>query len=311
MIYLGFDTSNYTTSVAAVSDEIKISKRRILEVKQGERGLRQSDAVFQHIKNLPDLFLELSNEINMNEVGAIGVSVTPRSVKDSYMPVFLAGQGYAKVCAAALGVPTYSYSHQDGHIMAGIYSSTQMTLLNKPFISVHLSGGTLEILVCEYNGKNFNCEIIGGTLDISAGQLIDRVGVALSMKFPCGKEMEKVADSCDNLIKLPVNVDKSYINFSGIETKTLSLISDYQPNEICYSVFVSIAKALEKALNYCILKYSIKDVLIVGGVAANKIIKTHLQNNVDAQVVFADIEYSTDNALGTAILAYLENKNSK
>ena len=128
MIYLGFDTSNYTTSVACCGD-VSLNIRKLLEVKKGERGLRQSDALFQHIKSLPDLFRELSEKINMNDVKGIGVSVSPRSVNGSYMPVFIAGQSFAKVCADALGVPIYTFSHQEGHIMAGIYSCGDYKLL--------------------------------------------------------------------------------------------------------------------------------------------------------------------------------------
>ncbi len=301
MIYLGFDTSNYTTSVACCGD-ISINERQLLEVKKGERGLRQSDALFQHIKKLPDLFEKISNNIDMKNVGGIGVSTTPRNVDGSYMPVFLAGHGYAKVCADALGVPLYTFSHQEGHIMAGIHSCDNFSLLEKPFISVHLSGGTCEILLSKYEKGHFVCEIIGGTKDISAGQLIDRVGVAVGLDFPAGKELEKIAKNAQTSIKLPVNTDDGYINFSGIETKTLSLIGKQENSSLALGLFDAIAVALAKALNYCVKKYDTNSVLIVGGVASNSIIKGVLCKNVSANVNFASVEYSTDNAYGTALL---------
>ena len=301
MIYLGFDTSNYTTSVATAGDTL-MNVRELLEVKKGERGLRQSDALFQHIKKLPDLFERISKNIDMNKVEGIGVSTSPRNVDGSYMPVFLAGHGYAKVCADALGVPLCTFSHQEGHIMAGIYSCNNISLLEKPFISVHLSGGTCEILLTRYVDGHFVSEIIGGTKDISAGQLIDRVGVALGLEFPCGKELEKISLNYEKIIKLPVNTDDGYINFSGIETKTLSLINNGERSCLAYSLFDSISKALSRALNFCISEYKCSDVLIVGGVAANSIIKNNLCKNVNADVNFASVEYSTDNAFGVALL---------
>ena len=310
MIYLGFDTSNYTTSVSAFGEDTKESIRSLLKVKQNERGLRQSDAVFQHIKNLPGLFFGLSEKINMNSVAAVGVSTRPRNVDGSYMPVFLAGEGYARVCAASLGVPVYEFSHQDGHIMAGIESCGCHELMKKPFICVHLSGGTCEILLTEFKEITFSCRIIGGTKDISAGQLIDRVGVALGMGFPCGKQMEETAKECDCDIKLPVSVDKSYINFSGIETKTLSLIDNYPSQVISSSLFLAIAKALEKSLDYCISEYNINDILIVGGVASNSIIKNYLKEKLLVNVHFASAEYSTDNAFGIAILTKIIHENT-
>lgn len=301
MIYLGFDTSNYTTSVACCG-ETSISVRELLEVKKGEKGLRQSDALFQHIKKLPELFEKITDNIDMKKVKGIGVSTTPRNVDGSYMPVFLAGHGYAKVCADALGVPLYAFSHQEGHIMAGIYSCENFFLLEKPFISVHLSGGTTEILLTKYENGHFVSEIIGGTKDISAGQLIDRVGVSLGLGFPAGKELEKIAEKATKSIKLPVNTDSGYINFSGIETKTLSLVGKEEDSLLAYGLFDAISKALSKTLNYCVEKYNVDSVLLVGGVISNSIIKNNLSKNVNAKISFASGEYSTDNAYGTALL---------
>lgn len=309
MICLGFDTSNYTTSVAAYDTDVELNIRRILTVKQGERGLRQSDAVFQHLKEMPELFSQLSERIVIKEVAAIGVSTRPRSVECSYMPVFLAGEGYARVCADSLNVPLYRFSHQDGHIMAGIYSCNQFDLLNKKFISVHLSGGTCEILLCRYNGFNFDCEIIGGSKDISAGQLIDRVGVKMGLRFPCGKELERIAQKSFKQFSLPVSTDGAFMNFSGIETKAISLIGKEDDACLSRSLFVSVAKALEKTLNYCTDKYKADDILIVGGVASNDIIKENL--DLCARTHFASSEYSTDNALGISILAHMAKRRAE
>lgn len=304
MIYIGFDTSNYTTSVACCGGS-NISLRRILNVKQGERGLRQSDALFQHIKNMPDMFEELCRKAQSANASAVGVSIRPRNADGSYMPVFLAGEGYARVCAAALGVPVYNFSHQDGHIMAGITSARADFLLYKPFISVHLSGGTCEILRTRFNGKGFDVEIVGGTKDISAGQLIDRVGVALGLKFPAGAELEKLAKKAESYCKLPINSKDGYINFSGIETKSLSLVGVVDDAQLSLGVFYAAGNAVAAAVRHCCHQCGIKDVLIVGGVAANGIIKRILENETDADVYFASPEYSTDNAYGVAKLTQM------
>lgn len=301
MIFLGFDTSNYTTSVASIGDA-DLNIRKILEVEQGQRGLRQSDALFQHIKQLPVLFNELSKSTNLKQCAAIGVSTRPRNVDGSYMPVFLAGEGYSKVIADTLGVPLYEFSHQDGHIMAGIASADAYELLDDAFISVHLSGGTCEILKTEYKNGRFICEIIGGSKDISAGQLIDRVGVAMGLSFPCGKELEKISLKAKNAVGLPVSTNGSYINFSGIETKALSLMEKENNENLALGILQAIAKALEKTLTHCIQKENIKKILIVGGVASNSIIKNILKNNLDADLFFASPELSCDNAYGIALL---------
>ena len=113
-IIMGIDTSNYTTSVALMySDgELIANIKEPLPVKLGECGLRQSDAVFAHIKNLPKAMEKASGILNGRSVSAIGVSERPRNVFGSYMPCFLAGLSAATSAAAASGVPLYRFSHR-------------------------------------------------------------------------------------------------------------------------------------------------------------------------------------------------------
>ena len=296
-IYLGIDTSNYTTSVAVVGD-VFINERKIIDIKEGMRGLRQSDGVFVHLKELPQLFEKLS--IDMKSVSAVGVSTRPRNVEGSYMPVFLAGESFAKVIAKSLGVPLFEYSHQDGHIMAGILSQNAEELLEEPFLAVHLSGGTTEILECEYKENHFDAKIVGGTKDISAGQLIDRLGVALGMKFPCGKELDKLSLSYkDEPLKLKTSVKDGYINFSGIETKLIQLIEKEDRGLLAKTALSCIGKSLTDAIN----SLKPKKVLFVGGVASNTILREYFEKEIDAKVYFASRELSCDNAVGIAELS--------
>ena len=302
MTYIGIDSSNYTTSVAAVSGDEIISIRRLLDVKEGERGIRQSDGVFMHLKQLPVLYSELAQQIDFSTVRAVGVSAEPRNVQGSYMPVFLAGHGYAKVIADTLGTDFIEFSHQDGHIMAGIHSAKCEKLLDGEFLSVHLSGGTTEILKSEYKSGRFENEIVGGTKDISAGQLIDRIGVKMGLRFPAGKHLDAAVCESTQTVKLPVSTDGGYINFSGAETKAMSLTGENTVADMAYAVFMCIAVSLERAINFTISKHNTDKVLIVGGVASNSIIRKYLSDNIKGSVFFADKEYSTDNAAGIALL---------
>ena len=187
-VVLGIDTSCYTTSVAVKCGEQMLHIKKMLDVKEGECGLRQSDALFQHIKNLPALFDDLKTNINLKEFDHITVAVSakPRTVEGSYMPVFLAGQSFARTVADVLGAKYIETSHQDGHIMAAIYSCKNYSICDEAFLTYHLSGGTTELLLVRKNGNSFECEIVGGTRDLPAGQFIDRIGVKLGMQFPCG-----------------------------------------------------------------------------------------------------------------------------
>lgn len=300
MSALGFDTSNYTTSVAIYTGKEYINARRLLPVKEGERGLRQSDALFHHVKQLPDVINLLDKP---DDIKAIGVSTRPRSVEGSYMPVFLAGLSFAETAAKVLDVPLYKYSHQDGHIMAGIISSDSQELLEEEFICVHLSGGTSEVFKAKYNGYNFDAMLVGGTLDISAGQVIDRFGVSLGMKFPCGIELEKLAKTADSYVKLPVCVKEGYFNFSGLETKAISYKSEDKAR-IANGVFYAIGETIAKAVDYSCKKFGINKVLVVGGVASNLQIRAILDSNEKLKFYYATPELSADNACGIAALAY-------
>ncbi len=290
-MFLGIDTSCYTTSVAVIDEkgQIVADRRRVLSVEQGERGLRQSEGVFQHIKNLPVLIEEIKDFLP--NVRAIGVSSAPRNVENSYMPVFMAGLSFAKTLGAALSVPVISTSHQEGHIMAAAKDTGFDT--KKPFLSLHLSGGTTEILMV----SDGDIEIVGKTLDIPAGQLIDRTGVLAGEKFPCGKEMD--ARKVKGKIKLPVSVKNSDINFSGAEIQAEKHIkSGAAPGEVYYAVFECVAKSLEKAIKNA-GKFNI---LPVGGVSSNSVIREILKSAFAGRIYFANPKYMTDNAVGVAYI---------
>ena len=234
-LFLGIDTSNYTTSVALCdyNGEIVLNLKRLLPVAEGERGLRQSDALFAHTKNLPLIMDELSRFLDANyperEIAAIGVSKTPRDVEGSYMPCFLSGVAIASSLSATLGCPSVSFSHQSGHVMAALYSSGRLDLLEKKeqFAAFHVSGGTTEILLLTPGDGGFSVELIGGTADINAGQAIDRTGVMMGMRFPCGREMESIIGESDiALHKTRISVKGLTCNLSGVENQTKKMYEE-------------------------------------------------------------------------------------
>ena len=301
-IFLGFDTSNYTTSVAVVGKNTQ-NLRKIIDIKEGMRGIRQSDAVFVHLKELPNLFEKL--DIDFGKVRAVGVSTRPRSQDGSYMPVFTAGESFARITAKTLGVPLFTFSHQDGHIMAGIMSGEFYELLDAPFTAVHLSGGTTEIINCSYQKDGFGAKIIGGTRDISAGQLVDRLGVALGMKFPCGAQIDALAGTCNaEPLNLKISTDGSFINFSGAETRLLSLVGKEPDAVLAKTALSVIGKSLKNAIDAS----SAKRVLFVGGVTSSIYLRNYLSENISDKTYFASPELSSDNAVGIAKLCQLAQK---
>ena len=278
-LFLGIDTSNYTTSISLCDHQGKIiaNIKRILDVKNGECGLRQSDAVFAHIKNLPDLSLQLGEAMGENHISAVGVSTQPRDIEGSYMPCFLAGKAVAHSIAATHSVPIYEFSHQSGHIMAALYSSNSMeNLINKDFIAFHVSGGTTEALYVSPNHSSFNVKIIADTADISAGQAIDRAGVMMGLKFPCGRELEALAKEYDGIIPhIKISVKNGRCNFSGLENMAQKLYLETNNKHLVSAFVLSfVSKTLTKLTMDIREKYPNIPILYAGGVMSNLFLKT-------------------------------------
>ncbi len=313
---LGIDTSCYTTSLAVVDmkGNLIYDIRKTLSVKLGDRGLQQSEAVFQHVQNLPGLFSRLSDKLNIREVKAVCASTKPRPVEQSYMPVFTISQGFGQVIARARQIPLFFTTHQEGHLMAGIWSA-QGPEENR-FLAVHLSGGTSEVLKVFKKEDGFSIEILGATGDLHAGQFIDRIGVELGMAFPAGQDLEKLAATWPGEIPyLPTGVKGYDFSFSGPETAARKLLQGgTAPSAVARAVEHCVATTLEKLLRRAIEEYRIPEVLVVGGVAANQYLRQRLiarleHPAVGARLFFAEPRLSTDNAVGVAQIGLLKFKN--
>ena len=308
---LGIDTSNYKTSIALtnIDADIVYDKRILLNVDKGKRGLRQQEALFQHINNLPILFDDMFKCFDAHDVACVSVSDKPRTISGSYMPAFLAGVSQAEVLASSLKCPLYRFSHQDGHVRA----ASRFTGLNesKHYVSLHFSGGTTEVLLYE-DGK---LSIIGGTKDISFGQLLDRIGTELGLIFPCGEELDNIAyeylnqSNSSKEINLPKIKSKSgYINISGIESAVFRYIKGRaldknEINRLILAVFSNISSAIFDMLKDIYDKYKINDFLFAGGVSSSKTLRKMLDEaGVKHNFVFCEPMLSSDNAIGISLL---------
>ncbi len=303
-LFLGIDTSCYTTSLAAAFGENVISLKRPLAVKVGECGLRQSEAFFQHTKNLPELFLELKEKIDFKEYDEVFVTVSsnPRNVENSYMPVFTAGQEVAKIISLVLGAKYFEVSHQEGHIMSAIYSLKKYFVMNEPFLTYHISGGTTELLFTKREGNRFLCEIVGGTKDLPAGQFIDRIGVRSGFSFPSGKEMDQRACLyAGEKSKTKICVNDGYINLSGEETRYERLLESGKDRDfVAYATMKTISDSLKKSIDFAKEKYGVTSVLMVGGVSSSLFIKNEFSDTEN--VFFAEPHLCTDNAVGVCLM---------
>lgn len=300
MLTLGFDTSNYTTSIAYFDGETGVNCSRLLPVQPGQLGLRQSDAVFSHIKSLPELCGRLFCHVKLQDISAVAVSTRPRAVEGSYMPCFLVGYSHAKMVAQGLGVPLVEVSHQQGHVAACLWSAGRLDLMDKPHLAWHLSGGTTELLLVEPDGKNVKCTRVGGTTDISAGQLIDRTGVMLQLPFPAGKHLDALAGECGNTDLFRVKCPGLEFSLSGVQNKVQQYSQDHSPAQTAAYCLDSVCFAVKKATENALAQYPGLDVVLSGGVASNSRLRRQMET---FGAVFGAPQYSTDNAMGVAILA--------
>ncbi|MGO5022163.1 Kae1-like domain-containing protein [Lawsonibacter sp. LCP25S3_G6] len=303
MAVLGLDTSNYTTSLAVFDGRDGVNVGRLLTVRPGELGLRQSEALFQHVRQLPELFRALEQKGALHQIEAVGASTRPRAVEGSYMPCFLAGASQGEGLASTMGIPFFEHSHQQGHLAAAAWSAGRMDLLDAPFLAWHLSGGTTELLYVEPEGYTVRAEAVGGTSDISAGQLIDRTGVLLGLQFPAGKALDALYDQSDVCENYRVKLQELTFSLSGIENQVKQRISSGEkPGNVARFTLDTITSVVVRATQQARQRWPGLPVLCSGGVASNRQLRAAM--SAQCQAVFAQPQYSTDNAMGTAILTW-------
>ncbi len=306
MLSLGIDTSNYATSLAVVDvfrKEVVCAGKRFLPVKQGELGLRQSDAVFHHTQALPSLLEELENKCDFTKIKTVGVSAKPRDKEGSYMPCFLAGVSFATAFACARGTKPVLTTHQQGHLAAAILGSGEEDALqNRDILFFHLSGGTTEWMIT----RDFDVvSAVGGSLDLYAGQAVDRLGVQLGFGFPAGQDVSQLAETCSEDISPKVTVKGYDCHLSGLQNQYEALLKKgYDPSYVAKYSLVFLAETMVRVINNIRKIHDDMPALCAGGVMASSVIRRYLSQRCD-DIYFAPPAYSADNAMGVALIAAL------
>jgi len=311
MVSLGIDTSNYTTSVALFDSSYNkvISKKKLLPVKKGEKGLRQSDAVFHHTVQLPELIDELFSEFN-DEIDCIGVSSRPCDIDGSYMPCFLTGISVARSLGFVMGKPVYEFSHQQGHIAAVLQSTNNTELFKRDFIAFHVSGGTTEaVLVKPDKSKILITEKVFYSSDLKAGQAIDRVALSLGIDFPGGRELDLLSRKSNTDFKIKPSLKDNTLSLSGVENKCMKMLeSGERKEDIAKFCIDYISVSLESVADYLLNEYGNLPLVFSGGVMSNSLIRERFTEKYGA--VFTTPEFSSDNALGVAVLANIKGSSN-
>ena len=299
MITLGIDTSNYATSVALVDNDahqVIFSEKRFLPVEEGKIGLRQQQALFEHIKNLTNIFSSFKGV----DIGAVGVSVRPKDEDGSYMPCFLAGKMSAYSIGGSLNVPVIEVSHQTGHLTSALFDLNRGDLYNKTVLMLHVSGGTTDILMAE-NGMV--TKTLGSSLYLFAGQAVDRLGVKLGFPFPAGVYVSQLAEKCDEKIKPKVSVKGFDCNLSGLENQCDKLLTQgYSKEYVCRYCLTFVAETLIKMIENVREEYGNLPLVLAGGVMSSTVIKKIVTEKLP-DAMFVKPELSSDNAIGVAVNA--------
>ena len=309
-LFLGIDTSNYTTSVALYDSATGLiaQQKKLLPVREGQLGLRQSDAVLNHTAKLHTLFAELMSDVDPREIAAIGASTRPRPIDGSYMPCFTVGENTAKILSSALRVPLFEYSHQEGHIAAALYSSKRDDLFDREFLAFHVSGGTTEAVIAKGDGFGFSVEPAAKTLDLNAGQAVDRVGLMLGLRFPCGMELERLAAQNAGKIKVRPTLKGCDCCLSGVENRCQKLIKEGRSREYVAAFCIEYIRVTLAAMTDAVFEtHGVMPVVYAGGVMSNKMIKNSFEEKYNA--VFAEPVFSSDNAAGIAYLCFRKFNN--
>lgn len=302
---IGFDTSNYATSLAVfdTAGEVVCAKKRFLPVKPGQLGLRQSDALFHHTVALPELLDELAQEVDLTKVAAVGVSQKPRPAQGSYMPCFLAGVNAATAFARAKDLPLVYTTHQQGHAAAALYAAKGEGLFQQKVLMFHISGGTTDLLLCD---EVRQITTLGTSSDLYAGQAVDRVGVKLGFAFPAGAEVSRMAAQCTEEIRPKSSVRGMECSLSGLENQCNALLAAGKtPEYVCKYCLLCVADTVVKMTKAAQKEYPGLEVVCAGGVMSSDLIRSWVQQRLP-KVHFVPGQYSSDNAIGVSILAARE-----
>ena len=309
MIALGLDTSNYTTSAAIyVPQEGRlIQKKKLLPVGEGQMGLRQSDALFYHVRQLPDIVEQLRAECDV-PVTCIGASDRPQQTDGSYMPCFLAGIGAARELAAVLRVPCCRFTHQQGHVAAALYGTGHLDWMEKRFLAFHVSGGTTDALLVEPDQDELiRCRVVAHSRDLKAGQLIDRVGGMLGLRFPAGPALEALALRASGSYRPRASMDGMDCHLSGVQNQCEKMLRDGAPKEeVALFCLKSVEAAVTAMTQALFREYGELPLVYAGGVMSNSLLKATLSERFGG--AFADPVYSADNAAGIAVLTAVKDE---
>lgn len=304
MLCLGIESTAHTFACAIVDEKGKIlsDERAVYKAPEG-KGIHPREASRHHIEASHGVLKEAlaQADIKITDIDVIGYSAGP-----GLGPCLRVGAVVARTVAGYYNKPLVPVNHAIGHIELG----TVLTGASDPLVLLVSGGHTMILAFLEKRWRVF-----GETLDITIGQLLDQFGRAMGFASPCGGRLEKLAlESSGEYLHLPYAVKGNDVSFSGMLTAAIKLTSNKSIADVCYSLqetsFAMLAEAVERALSFT----GKKEMMIVGGVSANRRLSQMLEatcRHQNSRFFACPIKYSGDNGAQIAWTALEDYRRTK
>lgn len=315
MLILGIESSCDETGLALYHSENGIIGHIVNsqhEIHGRYGGIVPELASRDHVLKLVPLLDELMNQykFKLKDLDLIAFTNGP-----GLMGPLLTGAAFAKSLAWALNIKHIEVNHLEAHIFSAMITEKN---LNPPFISMLVSGG--HTILSIINQKN-EYEIIGKTVDDSAGEVFDKIARQLGLPYPGGPEISKASEKIKNsTYKFPrpmINSNNYNFSFSGLKTHIIQVINETKlTNQNISNIAFDFENAIIDVLIHKTLKasqeFNIKNIVVVGGVSANKKLRSRFQNekNNNTSIFFPDIAFSTDNGAMIAYMGWVKSKDN-
>lgn len=313
---LGIESSCDETSVSIVKNgtvEIATVILSQIDIHTNFGGVVPEIASRNHVKNITMVIEECLAKANMKmeEVDAIAVTYGPGLIGS-----LLVGLEAAKTLAFVYNKPLIPVHHITGHI----YANNLIKPLEFPLISLVISGGHTELV---YMDKHLSFKKLGGTLDDAVGECYDKVARVMDIPYPGGPLVDKLAHEGKHNYKLPIPLDDGSYNFSfsGLKSAVINLVHNEKQRDkqiikedLACSFQDVVIETLSKKTMQALQDYNVKNLIVAGGVAANKGIRKRLKELCEQQNInlsFPDMKYCTDNAAMIASVGYYLFKEGK
>lgn len=302
-IVLGIETSCDETAVAVVKNGNEILSNVVAsQIESHKRfgGVVPEIASRHHVEQITVVLEEALKQadVTLQAIDAIAVTEGPGLVG-----ALLIGVNAAKAVAFAHGIPLVGVHHIAGHI----YANRLITEMKFPLLSLVVSGGHTELVYMEKHGS---FEVIGETRDDAAGEAYDKVARTLSLPYPGGPHIDRLAHEGQPVLDLPrawLEPDSYDFSFSGLKSAVINAVHNAKqrgeaiaPEDLAASFQDSVIDVLVTKTLKAAEEYGVKQVLLAGGVAANKGLRNRLQEAFspmqDIELVIPPLSLCTDNA---------------